>query len=752
MDKIERYERYKYLTGLSSWEISSYKDKDFVIFVNDGPCGLRKPICQEFTNQSEVYTSVCMPAPSALAASFDKKLCFDNATILAKECLLHKTNILLAPGVNIKRYVLCGRNFEYFSEDPFLAGVLAANYVNGLEYSGVGACVKHYAVNSQEYARKINSSEVSLRALNEIYLRVFKYTLKYSNPTSIMTSYNKVNGVYINEDPYLIQTKLRKEFNFSGLIMSDWGAVSNKWIGIKNGLNVEMPKTNMSNDFIDSGYDNIFNDQDLIKRDNETYNAISKFKNTKYIDELDLDNLHEESAKIAKKTMVLVKNNDNYLPFNKKDKVLVLGHIAKNACYVGGGSAWVKAYKVPSFIDILTENNINYDFIECYDADNVLIDENTLRLYKNKYDKVVLFMGLYQNKDCEGSDRHTLNLCSNQLKVLEYVKNVFANFATVISTGSVVNIEDVYKYSSAVMIAYLAGEGQSEAIFSNLFGFNNPSGRLPETWISSLTQNPIIKECLRKDAYHTYYYDDIYVGYRYYDSNKVDGFILPFGYGLSYSKFEYSNFKINGNNDSVLISLDVKNISLVDGEDVIQVYVEKVNSNIYRAKKELKGFEKIFVKANETNTLTIKIDIDDIKSYREETDKFELEDGDYLFHIALNVNEVINTLSVNLKGVIFEKITEPRKLIHKEILNYYTFDTPCGSFFHNDLFKNYVVSNNLPFEIENFEEKYAFMASEPIRSLPTYFPITFEQLELLINYLNDNNTDNRLSEIINYER
>ena len=188
MDKNERFERYKYLTGLSSWEISSYKDKDLIIFVNDGPCGVRKPVYQEFTNQSEVYTSVCMPAPSALAASFDRKLCYYNATILAKECLNHKTNILLAPGVNIKRYVLCGRNFEYFSEDPFLAGVLAANYVNGLEDSGVGACVKHYAVNSQEYARKINSSEVSLRALNEIYLRVFKYTLKYSSNDRVCAS------------------------------------------------------------------------------------------------------------------------------------------------------------------------------------------------------------------------------------------------------------------------------------------------------------------------------------------------------------------------------------------------------------------------------------------------------------------------------------------------------------------------------------------------------------------------------------
>ena len=198
MKKEERFQRYKYLTGLSSWEIASYQDPNFIVIMNDGPSGLRKPVSQDFHQQDEVYSSVCLPTPAALAASFDEDLCYKNGKLLASSCLYYNTNILLAPGVNIKRSALCGRNFEYFSEDPFLAGKLASQYINGLEDSGVGACVKHYACNSQEYARKINSSEVSLRALNEIYLRVYKYIFKYSKPTAVMTSYNRINDEYIN--------------------------------------------------------------------------------------------------------------------------------------------------------------------------------------------------------------------------------------------------------------------------------------------------------------------------------------------------------------------------------------------------------------------------------------------------------------------------------------------------------------------------------------------------------------------------
>ena len=744
MDKKERFDRYKYLTGLSAWEIASYRDPENVMVLNDGPSGLRKPLKNGFTEQNEVIQTVCMPTPSALAASFDKDACYETGELIAKECLYHKTNILLAPGINIKRYVMCGRNFEYFSEDPYLTGILAANYVNGLEDMGVGACVKHYACNSQEHGRTINSSEISLRALNEIYLRGFKYTLKYSNPSSIMTSYNRINGVYVNESEYLLQKKLRREFNFRGLIMSDWCAVSNKGVTYKTGLNIEMPLAKMSYDFMDRGYGKTFDDDDLIKLDNEIYQTISKFKDTKQLEKLDLDKLHTQAVSVADKTIVLVKNENNYLPISKNHKILVLGYFANHARFVGKGSGWVNAYKETTFLDVLNSNNVAYDFVECFDEEKSTVTMDELQKYQNKYDKVLLFLGQYQHDESEGIDRSTIDLRPQQIEVLKMVKEVFNTFATVLVSGSVVNVKEVYNLSNSMMITYLAGEGQSEAIFNNLFGLHNPSGRLPETWISSLDQNPINEEYARRDIYHTYYYDDIFVGYRYYDLQD-NGFILPFGYGLSYSKFNYSNYSYNVSDEKIIVSLDIANESDIDGEEVIQIYIGKKNSNIYRPKKELKAFEKKFIKANTTERVNIEIDFDDIKSYRDLTDSFELEDGEYEIYMALNTDSIINEEKITLDGVKFEEKLEPEELKLQEVPSKYTLDTPAGILFENDLFKEYVKDNNLPIDVEDFEKKLFWIDSKALRVTicDGDINITYEQMEDLVDYLNNNSEINR---------
>ena len=744
MDKNERYSRYKYLTGLNAWEIASYSDPDNRIVLNDGPSGLRKPLKNGFTEQNEVIQTVCMPTPSALAASFDKDACYETGELIAKECLHHNTNILLAPGINIKRYVMCGRNFEYFSEDPYLTGVLAANYVNGLEDKGVGACVKHYACNSQEHGRTVNSSEVSLRALNEIYLRGFKYTLKYSNPSSIMTSYNRINGVYVNESEYLLQKKLRQEFGFRGLIMSDWCAVSDKGKTFRTGLNIEMPLAKMSYEFMDRGYGKSFDDNDLIKLDNEIYQTVSKFKDTKPLDELDLDKLHTQAVSVAEKTVVLAKNDRNYLPISKNEKILVLGYFANHARFVGKGSGWVNAYRDTTFLDVLDANKVDYDFLECFDEEKATVSRDELLKYENKYDKVLLFLGQYQHDESEGIDRSTIELRPQQIEVLKMVKEVFSTFATVLVSGSVVNVEEVYNLSSSMMITYLAGEGQSEAIFNNLFGLHNPSGRLPETWISSLSQNPINKEYARRDIYHTYYHDDIYVGYRYYDL-QYNGFILPFGFGLSYSKFSYSNFDYALEGDKIKVMLDITNEGEYDGEDVIQVYIGKKNSNIYRPIKELKAFAKAYVKANETKRIDIEVDIDDIKSYRDATDSFELEGGEYEIYIASNTELVINEAKINLDGVEFEEKLTPDKLEIKEAPSKYTLDTPAGILFENDWFKQYVKDNNLPIDVEDFEKKLFWIDSKALRVTicDGDINITYEQMEDLVNFLNENSEINK---------
>ena len=739
MEKNERYERYKYLTGLNAWEIASYSDPTNIAVLNDGPSGLRKPLKNGFTEQNEVIQTVCMPTPSALAASFDPEACYQSGELIAKECLHHKTNILLAPGINIKRYVMCGRNFEYFSEDPYLTGILAAQYVNGLEDNSVGACVKHYACNSQEHGRTINSSEVSLRALNEIYLRGFKYTLKYSNPSSIMTSYNRINGVYVNESEYLLQKKLRKEFNFRGLIMSDWCAVSDKGVTFRTGLNIEMPLAKMSYEMMDRGYGKTFDDEDLIKLDNEIYQTILRFNNAAEVPSLDLNELHSRAVEVAEKTVVLAKNDNNYLPISKNDRILVLGYFANHARFVGKGSGWVNAYKDTTFLDCLDADGISYDFAECYDEDKLNVTVEELKKYQGKYDKVLLFLGQYQADESEGIDRTTIELRPQQIELLRMVKEVFTSFATVLVSGSVVNVKDVYALSDSLMITYLAGEGQSEAIFNNLYGKHNPSGRLPETWISSLDQNPINLEYARRDIYHTYYHDDIYVGYRYYDMHR-EGFILPFGYGLSYSKFAYSDFTFGLTDDKINVSLNITNESDIDGEDVIQIYIGKKNSDIYRPIKELKAFKKAFVKANSSAEVSIEVDIDDIKSYRDSTDAFELEDGEYEIYVATSTENIIKEEKIRLNGVKFEAQPAPAKLMPKEVPTSYSLNTPAGILFENDVFKQYVRDNNLPIDVEDFEKKFFWIDSKALRVTicDGDINITYEQMEDLIDHLNKN--------------
>ena len=744
MKKQERYERYKYLTGLSAWEIASYSEPESVIVLNDGPSGLRKPMKNGFTEQNEIIKTVCMPTPSALAASFDEEACYESGALIAKECLHHGTNILLAPGINIKRYVMCGRNFEYFSEDPYLTGKLAAGYVRGIEDNGVGACVKHYACNSQEHARTINSSQLSLRALNEIYLRAFKYTLKYSAPSSIMTSYNRINGEYVNESEYLIKKKLRGEYGFRGLIMSDWCAVSDKGRTFSTGLNIEMPLSKMSYDYMDRGYGDSFTDEDLLLLDKEILATALRFKNTKKLEKLDLDELHSQAVSVAEKTVVLAKNDNNYLPLRRKNRILVLGYFANHSRFVGGGSGWVNAHKDTTFLDVLDENKVEYDFIQCYDEEGVSVTKDELNELRAKYDKVLLFLGQYQADESEGVDRRTIDLRPQQIEVLRMAKEAFHNLATVLVSGSVVNISEIFGLSDAMMITYLAGEGQSEAIFNNLFGIHNPSGRLPETWISSLDQNPINKEYARRDIYHTYYHDDVFVGYRYYDMH-ADGFMLPFGYGLSYSHFSYSDVSYALDGQKIVVSLTVKNDSKLDGEDVIEIFVGKKESDIYRPIKELKAFKKLFVRAGESERVTIELDVDDLKSYRDATDSLELESGEYEIYPAKDSSNIIDVGKITLEGVEFEPCREPIKLEMLAAPEKYSLNSPAGILINNSAFEEYVSRSGLPIDTRDLYRKMPWIESKALRVTicDGDMNITFEAMEALVDYLNTHSPINK---------
>lgn len=682
-------ERYAYTMGLNSWEVSPYKGKDLPkIVMNDGPCGVRKPTAQDFDNQGDILVSVCMPNPSALAASFDRETVYSNGRLLAEDCLSKNVHILLAPGVNIKRNALCGRNFEYFSEDPFLSGILGSQYVRGLEENGAGACVKHYCCNNQEFRRKGVSSQVSLRALNEIYLRPFSFVCKYAEPTAVMTSYNQVNEEYPGESYYLLQKKLRTEFSFKGMVMSDWCGVSNKADAIRNGMNLEMPISLRTPEYVESLYrKGEFSEQDLLRRDREFYQAVKKFYAPRPNAEQDMDAAHEKAVDIAQETMILVKNRRNYLPLKADEKILIVGHLASHTRFVGGGSGWVNAYKKESYLDIMDRFGIDYDFLEGYDRTHLLLTKEDLQNKIGKYDKVLLFLGQYDEDESEGWDRKGIDLSSPQIETMKMIREILGKFASIVITGSVVNLKEVYRCSEAVMISYLAGEGQSEAIYRNLYGIHNPCGRLPETWISSLRQNLLYREYFRYNPFFTFYHEDIFVGYRYYDLHSR-GFMLPFGFGFGYSEFSYTDFRVVKRRKEVICSVKVKNISSVAGSEIIQIYSSLPDSNIYRPVKELKGFAKVHLLPNEEKVVEISVSVDDLASYCEEADKMMVERGRYRFLFAKNARDILHVSDdISIVGKTFDIHRKPKKLSEKKGMARFDYSTPIPCAFETPVFE-----------------------------------------------------------------
>ncbi|MCQ2589564.1 MAG: glycoside hydrolase family 3 C-terminal domain-containing protein [Treponema sp.] len=737
MKDSKRFEYYYHTQGLDCWHISPLKGNLKPLTLNDGPCGVRKPSTEEYTEQSGIMEAICGVSPSGIAASFSREVAFKNGEVLAEDCINKSVDVLLAPGVNIKRNCLCGRNFEYFSEDPFLSGTLAAEYINGLQEHGVRACLKHYCCNNKEYARMVNSSNVSLRALNEIYLRSFSFTLKNSNPFSIMTSYNKVNGEYVPESNYLLNEKLKKQFNYKGLIMSDWCAVSDKAKTIKNGLHVEMPKAFRSNKYLDGKLNNNeFTEDDLIRNDNEFYNAIINFTNKKKHSGLTNEQLHEICVKNASEVPVLIKNNNNFLPLLRNEKILFIGYSVSNHIFCGSGSAAVNSFYKKTFLDLLTEKNIDFKYILGSDENNLLISEKELKLYSKTFDKVVLFLSDFIGDEEEAHDRETISLRKSQIDLFDIVKKVFKNFATVLICGAVYDVEEIYNDSSAFLINYYSGEGQDEGIFNNLFGNANPSGRLPETWISSLKQNSIYNNLNKHDLYNEYYDDDIYVGYRYYFGKH--GFYLPFGYGLSYSCFEYSNIYVKANINNLEISLDITNNSNFSGNDVVQIYVGKKNSNVYRSKYELKAYKKVFVEAYKTQKAKLIIDLDDLSVYDYSSDSMKIEDGEYEIYIAKNSKDIIDCKTVSISGEKLLPNLEIKKIQRRMKNAKVSLDTPCDDVIKFGLTKLKEFLLNYP--NINFEKLYKEMTSipgMPLSCLQFSKVISFDEILNMIDFYNE---------------
>lgn len=622
---------------------------------SDGPHGLRAQVDGGDNGVTNSLPATCFPTASCSANTFRPELLRKMGNAMAEEAKYYGVSVLLGPGVNIKRNPRCGRNFEYFSEDPFLAGRMGAEEVKGIQENDIGVSMKHFACNNSENYRFMGNSIVDKRALREIYLRQFEYVVKEAHPETLMCAYNAINGTYSCENSWLLNDVLRKEWGFKGLVMSDWGATHNRVKGVESGLDLEMPgDTTICRKWLaDAVKNGSLKEERLDEAVKNVLTLVYKHKDAEKIDVVDWDAHHKLAKEIAVEGAVLLKNEE-ILPLKEGEKLLVVGELFERARYQGAGSSMINPKFKVSCKEAFDKNSISYKYVKGYhefddDIDQKLIDE-AVETSKD-YDKVVLFMGLTDRFESEGSDRKDIKLPQNQLALVDALVKENKKIVIVLFGGSVVELP-FYDSIDGLLNMFLAGQDSGDATFDLLFGRVSPSGRLSETWPIKYEDVPFGNEystCLQ-DVYK----ESIYVGYRYYMSaNKEVRF--PFGYGLSYTTFETKNLKVERKENSLFVSVDVTNIGDKKGSEVVQVYVSLPRENVDKPVRELKGFKKVDLNQKETKTVVVEIKFDDLKFFDISQDRFVLEEGEYDIQICKNSLEILTNSKIFIKGEKIQK-------------------------------------------------------------------------------------------------
>lgn len=663
LKKLTLEEKCALCSGISFWDTTPI-NRVGVPSVNmaDGPHGLRKEVVEsDVANiMQKSQAATCFPTAVTLASSWDRELVAEVGAAIAEECIDQDVTTVLGPGINIKRNPLCGRNFEYFSEDPYLAGELAASYVNAVQKYGVGTSLKHFAANSQEYRRMVISSEVDERAFREIYLPAFEITVKKAQPYTIMCSYNPINGVHASDNKKLLTDILRNEWGFEGIVISDWGAVNDRIKGIKAGLDLEMPTSNgVHDDDIALAVKNgELDEKDLdtvVERILKYVYKCAENREKNKGKTCDYDKHHQIAAKAAAEGAVLLKNVAETLPLKEGKSFAVIGSLAKNMRYQGSGSSRINPKRLVSFTDYLDSLNISYDYADGYIPEGDGSDKKLLKEALEKAqgkDYVLVFAGLTDEYESEGFDRTHLDLPMGHNQLIESLLSVNENVIVVLACGSPVKMPWIDKVK-AVLNMYLCGQAGGEACYNLLFGKINPSGKLAETFPLSLSDNP---------AYLYYimgprtveYRESIYVGYRYFDTANKE-VLFPFGYGLSYTKFKYGNLKLDKKelkqNDTLKVSFDIENVGDYDGKEIAQVYVKDVESTMFREEKALKGFEKVFLKKGEKKTVTIELDSAAFSFYNTLTNSWTIEKGEFEILVGASSRDIRLSAAVTVDGV-----------------------------------------------------------------------------------------------------
>ncbi len=678
-------EKASFCSGLDYWHTPGIERLGIpVVMWTDGPHGIRKraeKMDKEQATSLKGVPAICYPTAATTACSWDPDLIYEMGVLLGEECLKEQVSVLLGPGTNIKRSPLCGRNFEYFSEDPYLAGEISAAFVNGVQSKGIGTSLKHFAGNNQETRRMTCDSVIDERALREIYLTSFEKTVKQAQPWTIMNAYNRLNGTYCAENKWLLTDVLRDEWGFKGMIVTDWGAENDRVAGLLAGQELEMPTSNgLGNaQIVEAVKDGRIPEEFLDKMVDNVLTVIMKSKEVLGDYTYDKDAHHQKAREIAGQCMVLLKNDNAVLPLKKNANIAVIGEMAKNPRYQGAGSSLVNAIKVDCAYDEILAKGAKVTYAPGYSTakKNKISDEQfiaeAVEAAKGK-DAVVLFIGLTEEFESEGFDRRHLGIPALHTKLVDAVTAVNENVIVALSGGSAIEMPWANKVKG-ILNCVLGGEASGSAAADILFGDVNPSGKLAETYPLSLSDNP---------SYNYYpgytasveYKESVFVGYRYYDTAEKN-VLFPFGYGLSYTNFEYSDIKLSADSikdtDKVTVSFKIKNTGSVDGAEVAQIYVTDNECTIFRPKQELKGFKKVFLKAGEEKEVSIELCKRAFAYYNVNIHDWHVESGKFTINVGASSRDIKLSAELNVESTVEAVIPNYRataaKYYNADIMN-----------------------------------------------------------------------------------
>ena len=664
LKKLTLEEKCALLSGAETFKTRGMPEHGIPqIWLSDGPHGLRKQAGEsDHLGLNPSVPATCFPTASAVANSWDAALGEEIGAALGEEAAAQEVSVVLGPGLNMKRNPLCGRSFEYFYEDPYLAGKLAAGYIRGIQSKGVAACPKHFAVNSQETRRMASDSIVDERTLREIYLTGFEIAVKEGHPRSIMSSYNLVNGTYANENKHLLMEILRGEWGFDGAVITDWGGSNDHALGVKNGSTLEMPAPGGDSvrELLAAVESGKISESDIDARLSELLPLV--FDTKAALDaaprEFDAAAHHALARRAAEESLVLLKNEGSLLPLAAGSKVAVIGDFAKNPRYQGAGSSMVNSTQVDVLLDKLVDSELNVigyqQGFDRHGKPDAALQKSACEL-ATQADTVVLCMGLDEIAESEGLDRSNLRLAQNQVELLQAVAAVNPKIVVVLYSGSVVETPWLDN-CQALLYAALGGQAGVGAVADALTGKVNPCGKLAETWPMAYADVPSAADfATRRKTVE--YREGLYIGYRYFTTAEK-AVRFPFGYGMSYTTFAYSDMAA----DEQGVSLTVTNTGSVAGTEIVQLYVAKKNSELFRPAKELKGFARVTLAPGEKQRITIMLDDKAFRFWNVKANRWEIEGGEYELLVGASVEDIRLCEKISVHGTATVHPYEDRDL------------------------------------------------------------------------------------------